>query len=182
MSRLTQSTTEKISTFELLAHFFEYLWREAGYSATPKLHMLEIHVVDDLRRFGCTGLFAEQVIEREHHNQHVADVQFQCFTSWTQRNQLIRERTFVHSSPAVQRIVRETVEKNKKTVNKIKQEENEEKKKKQSEETEDEISHILTLARDWNESRAKLACKNSLTRDCTVQKQYPIIVNNMYIH
>jgi len=162
MSRLTQSTQEEIDSFDLLAKYFAYLWRCAQYSVTPKLHLLEIHVKDDLQRYGSTGLFAEQVIEREHHNQHVSDIQFQCFKSWAQRNALIRERNFVHSSPDVQNIIRETKERNKKPVNKIKQEESEETKQKQAHEAEEEMTHIFELARQWMEScstKTKTKCR-----------------------
>jgi hypothetical protein len=72
--RSTATQAEKaIDEFGDSIKTFVALWRDAFPNrVTPKVHVLETHVSEQLRRSGVLGLFSEDPIERLHHKHLVA--------------------------------------------------------------------------------------------------------------
>jgi hypothetical protein len=119
-------TAEQIHNFECVVAYLGDVWRhEAGLGVTTKMHMLESHAADLLRRLGSTGkcaavptvsvdlwlilgmidtpgIYSEEAMEREHavHNARVRE--FSHERSWRPQKAGIRERMRAQSLPVIQ--------------------------------------------------------------------------------
>lgn len=49
---------------------FSKLWRDLGLSVTPKVHIMECHLLPFLTKIHVLGLFSEEAIERTHKEAH----------------------------------------------------------------------------------------------------------------
>lgn len=80
---------DECQIFENACICFGDKWRQYGLSVTPKLHQVEIHVVDFMKKY--RRLFAEDSIERRHQtNNHHSRV-LACIHRWHEKI-LIREK------------------------------------------------------------------------------------------
>ena len=70
--------------------------------ATPKVHYLETHLVEDLRRHKRTGLFDESPIERAHHTKSVYSRLFVNIKNWFEKT-AIEMRRHMADVPDVQK-------------------------------------------------------------------------------
>ena len=63
-------TNEKLDDIENTVKKFCIMWRQCGLSATPKLHIIEHHLVDMfLRRFRGLGEYDKSFMERGHQDR-----------------------------------------------------------------------------------------------------------------
>ena len=81
--------TEKISddsvdTFDKLCKLFGHLWRNCGLSVTPKLHIIEHHLSDYMRKFGRIGILAEDIMERTWIKDHKWEEANSFILNWVQ--------------------------------------------------------------------------------------------------
>ena len=82
-----------IDEFEMVAMYFGQIYRSHfNRKGTPKLHVLEVHAVEDLRRHKRLGLFDESQVEREHHTNKVYCLLFRNMKSWFKMHRAIDER------------------------------------------------------------------------------------------
>lgn len=59
-----------------------------------------------MRRFGSVGLFAEQAVERAHHQDNEESRQFQAVRGWSRKRSLMRIRKRAQGKSVIQRAVR----------------------------------------------------------------------------
>ena len=82
MNQITELDTQDIKDFGIMCQLFGVFWRKCNLNVTPKVHIVESHLVDTMKRFGRVGLFNENPIERVHiENKHWAGV-LASFKSW----------------------------------------------------------------------------------------------------
>ena len=98
--------TEKISdvsvdTFDKLCKLFGHLWRNCGLSVTPKLHIIERHLSDYMRKFGRIGILAEDIMERTWIKDHKWEEANAFILKWETRESLLSARSAVGSNQDV---------------------------------------------------------------------------------
>ena len=71
MRSVEKQSGKTIDAFETLCKAFGVQFRAMCGHVPPKVHVLESHLPNQLRRFRCLGLFSEDPIERLHHTQGV---------------------------------------------------------------------------------------------------------------
>jgi hypothetical protein len=100
-------TNEAIAKFKYSAERFGTLYRlyRPNKSITPKFHLLESHVLEQLIRFGTVGLFSEDPIERMHHEHLVAMRKVCCLRDFEKRERYLHQRRCLCSSAGVTAIV-----------------------------------------------------------------------------
>ena len=69
MRSVEKQSGKTIDAFETLCKAFGVQFRAMCGHVPPKVHVLESHLPNQLRRFRCLGLFSEDPIERLHHTQ-----------------------------------------------------------------------------------------------------------------
>jgi hypothetical protein len=93
MNQTTIQRIETIEQFESVVKWFGVKYREYfNKLATPKVHLLETHLVEDLRKHKRTGLFDESPIERAHHSNNVLSRLFANIKNWFDRQNAIEIR------------------------------------------------------------------------------------------
>jgi hypothetical protein len=92
-----------IDRFGEVARYFGQIYRAyLDKDGTPKVHLLETHVVDYLRRYKRLGLFGEDMIEREHHLNKVYNALFKNVRNWFEKAKLVQRVKAVRNSQEVQ--------------------------------------------------------------------------------
>ena len=88
-------TDSEIEDFGKVAKYFGCLWRErlTNKSVPPKLHVLEEHAVQFLRRWRKTGNFGEDPVERQHHVENKYNRLFNNIKNWSDKKKLIQVRS-----------------------------------------------------------------------------------------
>lgn len=66
MNRITELDSQEINDFGIICKVFGVFWRKYNFNGTPKVHVVESHLIDAMKRFGRVGLFNENPIERAH--------------------------------------------------------------------------------------------------------------------
>jgi len=103
MNQTTIQSVETIEQFGKVAKWFGVKYREYfNKLATPKVHLLETHLVEDLRKHKRTGLFDESPIERAHHSNNVLSRLFANIKNWFDRQNAIEIRSHMADVPDVQ--------------------------------------------------------------------------------
>jgi hypothetical protein len=105
MCRTTDSTEEDIQDFEVVMHRVGLLWRQRGLSVTPKLHVMESHVAEQLRYYGNLGKLCEETIEREHAVFNGVVRHFHNFRDWGRKMAAIHERRRAQSDARIQEVI-----------------------------------------------------------------------------
>lgn len=94
---------QTIDDFQQVAKYFGVIYRQYfNQKGTPKLHLLEDHVVEDLRRHKRTGLFDESQVEREHHTNKVYNILFRGVKNWFAKQGAISEKAHFGQVSSVQ--------------------------------------------------------------------------------
>ena len=106
--------TEKISDdsvdiFDKLCKLFGHLWRNCGLSVTPKLHIIERHLSDYMRKFGRIGILAEDIMERTWIQDHKWEEANAFILNWEKRELLSSARSVVGSNQDVMAVQTEAV-------------------------------------------------------------------------
>lgn len=103
MKRQGILSEETLEYFKEISIYFGELWRKhLQQQATPKLHLLEVHVIQDLQRLNRgLGLFAEDPIERQHKDQHQYDRLLTNIRSWKQKQHAIKSRRHADKNPEI---------------------------------------------------------------------------------
>jgi len=115
LSRTVNCNEAECDTFEEVVRCLGAAWRQQGLYVTPKFHFLETHALQQLRRIGNLGSFAEQAIEKEHSRSNNIARQFHCFRNWKHRHTLTEERQRAQATPEVQQILSDTRAKQRRT-------------------------------------------------------------------
>ena len=108
MRSIDMQTDDEIEAFRASSINFGRLWRSAfgiDPRVTPKLHLLESHVYQQLCRFGVLALFSEDPIERLHHQWKVASRRVCGIREYEKRERHLAKREAALNSPAVQEVV-----------------------------------------------------------------------------
>jgi hypothetical protein len=105
MCRTTDSTEEDIQDFEVVMHCVGLLWHQRGLSVTPKLHVMESHVAEQLRYYGNLGKLCEETIEREHAVFNGVVRHFHNFRDWGRKMAAIHERRRAQSDARIQEVI-----------------------------------------------------------------------------
>jgi hypothetical protein len=63
MNRITELDSQEINDFGIMCKVFGVFWRKCSLNVTPKVHVVESHLIDVTKRFGRVGLFNENPIE-----------------------------------------------------------------------------------------------------------------------
>ena len=71
MRSMEKQAVGTIDKPEKICTAFGLQWRATLGHVPPKVHLIESHLADHLRRLRCIGLFSEDPIERLHHTQLV---------------------------------------------------------------------------------------------------------------
>ena len=102
MSRNDVQSAETIEQFRIVAEYFGQIYRSyLNKNATPKVHLLEAHVPKELARHKRLGLFAEDPIEREHHQNKIYNQLFTSIKQWPKKQELIQRRRSQGNVPEV---------------------------------------------------------------------------------
>ena len=92
MNQITELNSQDIEDFSIMCKVFGVFWRKCNLNVTPKVHIVESHLIDTMKRFGRVGLFNENPIERVHiQNKHWAGV-LSSFKSWEKLVELRNKR------------------------------------------------------------------------------------------
>ena len=111
MSRNDVQSAETIEIFTFVAEYFGQIYRSyLNKTAIPKVHLLEAHVPKELARHKRLGLFTEDPIEREHHQNKVYDKLFNNIKKWSKKQELIRIRRSQGNVPEVMSAKQEALE------------------------------------------------------------------------
>ena len=97
MRSTDQQSDGAIEQYKESAKRFGKMWREYfpdDVRVSPKVHLLESHVYDQLLRFGTLGLFSEDPIERLHH-QHLVATRRIC-----NLREYVKRETYLYSRKA----------------------------------------------------------------------------------
>jgi hypothetical protein len=106
MNKTAIQSEETIENFGLVAKWFGVKYREYfNKLATPKVHYLETHLVEDLRKHKRTGLFDESPIERAHRTNNVYSHLFVNIKNWFDRQTAIEMRSHIADVPDVHKAV-----------------------------------------------------------------------------
>lgn len=84
----------------MAAEYFGTIYRQ--YLNPHKLHLLEVHVPEEMRRQKRLGLFDESQVEREHHTNKVYFLLFRNMKNWFKRHDAIQRRFYTSQVPAAQ--------------------------------------------------------------------------------
>ena len=57
-------STDELDFFDQLCSLFGELWRKFGLNVSPKVHIIESHLNDYMRRFGRLGILTDDTMER----------------------------------------------------------------------------------------------------------------------
>lgn len=98
LSRQKQCTSKEIIDVKNVIQQFTKVWRKYfgnKKNITPKLHLLEVHAVDFLAKYGSLGEVSEEATERTHHDMGIAAAKIQCVKDWNHQQQLIQ--TYLNS-------------------------------------------------------------------------------------
>jgi len=102
MTRTMIQSEETIAEFGSAAKWFGVNYREYfNKDATPKVHYLETHLIEELIRHKRLGLFDESPIERAHHTNHVYSRLFSNIENWFNRQEAIENRIHMGDVPDV---------------------------------------------------------------------------------
>lgn len=101
MSRNDKQTEETIENFKLVAECFGQMYRRYLGQATPKVHMLEVHVPAELQKHKRLGVFGEDTIEREHHLCHVFGNLLKNVKTWKEQQRVKAARISQANDPRV---------------------------------------------------------------------------------
>jgi hypothetical protein len=94
---------DAIDVFCITAEFFGEIYRRyLSKNGTHKLHLLELHVGEMLRRHKRLGLFDESQVERGHHTNKVYCLLFRNMKNWFKMHDAIQRRCYTSQVPAVQ--------------------------------------------------------------------------------
>ena len=83
---------EELDTFGQLCSLFGELWRRCGLNVSPKVHIVESHLNDFMRRFGRLGILTDDTMERTWPEDHLWNRVFSCILNWQKRTELIHAR------------------------------------------------------------------------------------------
>ena len=100
--RTTLQTDESLDTFEKLCCLFGNLWRKCGLNVTPKIHIIESHLNDFMRRFGRLGILTDDTMERTWIEDHKWEHTYSCVLNWQTRTELKFARLQAEMDPEVQ--------------------------------------------------------------------------------
>ena len=95
-------SAESLDTFEKLCCLFGNLWRKCGLNVTPKIHIIESHLNDFMRRFGRLGMLTDDTMERTWIEDHKWEHTYACVLNWQTRSELKFSRQEAGKDPAVQ--------------------------------------------------------------------------------
>ena len=66
MNRITELDSQEINDFGIMCKVFGVFLRKYNLNGTPKVHVVESHLIVAMKSFGRVGLFNENPIERAH--------------------------------------------------------------------------------------------------------------------
>ena len=82
----------ELDTFGQLSSLFGELWRKCGLNVSPKVHIIESHLNECMRRFGRLGMVADDTMERSWPADHLWGRVYSCILNWQHRTELIHAR------------------------------------------------------------------------------------------
>jgi len=85
-------STDELNSFEKLCSSFGELWRKFGLNVSPKVHIIESHLNDYMRRFGRLGMLTDDTMERTWTASHLWSRVYSCILNWEDRTGLIYSR------------------------------------------------------------------------------------------
>ena len=71
---------------------FGELWRKCGLIVSPKVHIIESHLNDFMRRFGRLGILTDDTMESTWPEDHLWSRVYSCILNWQKRTELIHAR------------------------------------------------------------------------------------------
>ena len=104
-----KASDDFVDTFDKLCKLFGHLWRNCGLSVTPKLHIIERHLSDYMRKFGRIGILAEDIMERTWVWDHKWEEANAFILNWEARELLSSARSVVGSNQDVMAVQTEAV-------------------------------------------------------------------------
>ena len=114
MTRTTIQSEETIAEFGSAAKWLGVkYWEYFSKDATPKVHYLETHLIEELIWHKRLGLFDESPIERAHHTNHVYSRLFSSIKNWFNRQEAIEIRLHMGDVPDVHEAYRSLEDKSK---------------------------------------------------------------------
>jgi hypothetical protein len=106
MTQMPKLKPEEITEYRASAEYLGEIWRHYFQTnGPPKLHLLEVHSVDDMMRFHRLGIFGEDPVERLHHIKLIYNRQYATIRRWDIRQKYIKARIDQANMPAVQQII-----------------------------------------------------------------------------
>jgi hypothetical protein len=103
MQKTEVQSDEAIDVFSMAAEYFGIIYRRyLNKRGTHKLHLLEVHVPEEMRRHRRLGLFDESQVEREHHTNKVYCLLFRNMKNWFKMHEAIHGRFYTSQVPEVQ--------------------------------------------------------------------------------
>lgn len=93
---------ESLDTFENLCCLFGNLWRKCGLNVTPKIHIIESHLISFMRRFGRLGILTDDTMERTWIEDHKWEHTYACVLNWQTRTELKFARQQAEKEPEVE--------------------------------------------------------------------------------
>ena len=95
-------STDELDSFDKLCSSFGELWRKFGLNVSPKVHIIESHLNDYMRRFGRLGMLTDDTMERTWTASHLWSRVYSCILNWEERTGLIYSRQMSSSHADVQ--------------------------------------------------------------------------------
>ncbi len=77
-----------VDSFDKLCILFGHLWRNCGLSVAPKLHIIERHLPDYMRKFGRIGILAKDIMEMAWIRDHKWEEANAFILNWEKRELL----------------------------------------------------------------------------------------------
>jgi hypothetical protein len=108
MNDMNAVSEEEKECFYKVAKAFGTTYRRVlNKQATPKVHLLETHAAQGLRKYGRLGIFSEQPIESEHARTNLWFRKYKNIHGWSEKIIFIDKRRNAGSNPCVAKEIRD---------------------------------------------------------------------------